>query len=126
MNVNQPNNLTLTPLFNGGGIHTEPQTVRGYYRGTAAEPMRFDLTYLADTQNFTGVQCIYLDNSENDGAAIIEVEETNQRIKCPAGKQGYFPLLVPGRAKFTLRHDGTGTANIPVFFLNFTIAQGVW
>ncbi|WWT38758.1 penton [Enterobacteria phage PRDpeacock] len=126
MNVNNPNQMTVTPVYNGCDSGEGPQSVRGYFEALPGETVRFDLTYLKDTQGFSGVQCVYIDNSENDGAAIIDVEETGQRITCPAGKQGYFPLLVPGRAKFVMRHNGSGKKSVPVFFLNFTIAQGVW
>jgi len=126
MNVNNPNQMTVTPVYNGCDSGEGPQSVRGYFDAVAGESVKYDLTYLADTQGFTGVQCIYIDNAENDGAFEIDVEETGQRIKCPAGKQGYFPLLVPGRAKFVARHFGSGKKSVPLFFLNFTIAQGVW
>ncbi len=124
MNINQPNNISVTPVQTGEGCPA--LSVKVYFNAAPNIKQSFDLTYLADTQGFKGVQCVYIDNADNDGELKIHVDETDQIIKCPARRQGYFPILVPSRSRFYISHLGTAEKTIPIFFLNFTVAQGVW
>lgn len=124
MKINNPTNLIVTPVTRQDD--SNPLSVRGYFDAEPNTKALIDLKYLEDTQGFKGVQCIFIDNSLNDGDVIIESSETGQRVVCKKNMQGYFPLLSPTRAVFTLTQTGTRKLEIPVFFLNFTIAQGTW
>lgn len=72
------------------------------------------------------IQGVYIDNSQGAAAVNCITIMSDQIISCPAGYQGYFPLLCPSnQAKFTLISTGNG-AVIPAFFYNMPLPAVVW
>lgn len=124
INVNQPNDLSATVVAHGGN-HT-PLSVRVYAQVAPNNSVMVDLSHMADMDLFQSAQCIFVDNSDNDGDLIIDIGETGQRIISRKGKQGYYPILATKRARFTISTTGKKSLNVGTNFLNFTIAQGEW
>ena len=126
MNQAQPNQYTMNIVNHGEPTDNQPQSARIYFEGNPDERVNFDLSHLADTQNFKLIQTVFIDNYGNDGDLIIEIPDTQQRIICKANKQGYFPVLSYTRLKVSVKQVGTKKMAIPIYFMNFIIAQGSW
>ena len=126
MNQNQTNQYTVAVVSHGEPTGNKPQSGRVYFDIDPNTKQSFDLSILADTQDFKEIQTVYIDNYDNDGDLILELPETQQRIICKAGLQGYFPLLTYTRLKVVVWHKGTKKVNVPIYFLNFIISQGAW
>lgn len=88
--------------------------------------INFDLSHLSTVEGIKNIQTVFIDNYGNDGELIIEINETRQRIVCKPNKQGYFPILGFSRLKGTIMHNSTEQKKIPIYFLNFIVAQGAW
>lgn len=119
-------NSGLTPLsVPNGAVPCE---------GTKAFPFKLDFTvgnaYVIDmtqsylNKQFSTLQCVYIDNSDNASDLDIICNATDQRVSCPAGSQGYFPLLAPSPPKFVVQTSGS--LLLEIIFLNFYIPPGLW
>lgn len=126
LKVNQPESFVITTVNHGEPIDNKPQAAKIYFDSEPNKKVNFDLSNLSDTQNFKLIQTVFIDNYDNDGDLIIEIPETSQRIICKAGKQGYFPILSYTRLKLSVYHKGTGKIALPIYLMNFIIAQGSW
>ena len=126
MNQNQPNQFTVNVVNHGEPTRNQPQSARVYFDVGPNQRVNFDLTNLADTQDFIEIQTIYIDNSQCDGECIIEIPDTQQRIVAKANTQGYYPILSFHRLKFSAMHTGSKKVDIPIFLLNFIVSQGAW
>lgn len=126
MNITQPHGTILNAVVHDTSNNELSQSLAFKFKSLANVKHLIDLSYLSDTDGFSKIQTVFIDNYENNGDVIIEVLNTDQRIICKANKQGYFPILSDTRAKFKAYHTGTGEPEINLNFLNFIIAQGSW
>lgn len=124
INVNNPDNFTIDSVNHGGD--SEPMTVRVHAIIDAGGRGLIDLTHLASTIGFDTVQCIFIDNADHDGDIEIRSLESGQMIRCKTGRQGYYPILAPRKARFEIVNRGKSTYSANLVFMNFTIAQGEW
>lgn len=83
-----------------------------------------DLTLLKSTGGLSGVQTIYIDNSNNDQPVSITTSVINQNISIGAGWQGFFPCFLTDNIKITIESTGTGTGEI--ILINVAMAAAVW
>jgi hypothetical protein len=109
------------PLFNGKKPPEGPRGVTAYYNFTGGLTPSFttDLTSLKQAGGITMVQAIWIDNSANNQPLEVGLTITGQQVSCPAGDQGFYPVLVASQAKFNISCTGTGLATI--IFLNTEI-----
>lgn len=126
MNINQPHDTLLNKVNHDANISDDSLSVGITYKSLANKKRLIDLSYLADTEGFSKIQTVFIDNYECDGDLILEVLNTNQKIICKANKQGYFPILTNNRSRFNVYHTGSGEPQINLYFLNFIISQGSW
>ena len=94
----------------------------------ATDPQPF--LYVADLYNhgpgypgLSGLQTLYVDNTNGAGDMTVNVEGSGQKLKIKAGMQGFYPVISPkqGRIIFT----GSGGL-VTVLLLNFTVAAYEW
>ncbi len=64
---------------------------------------------------------VYVDNSGNADVLEIEVAGIGQKVKIPAHKQSYMPLLCTDNAELTFRTTPNNQLLIPLFVLNFPV-----
>ena len=55
--------------------------------------MEFDISQIVQNGGMKALQSVYIDNGPNSCAMTLEVMSTKQRVTCPPGHQGWFPLL---------------------------------
>ncbi len=55
--------------------------------------MEFDISQVIQAGGMKVLQSVYIDNGPNSCAMTLEVKSTKQRITCPPGGQGWFPLI---------------------------------
>lgn len=91
---------------------------------TTAATAQIDMTLATGQQKISGVQSIYVDNSENPAPLTVLVDGTNQEIECPALSQGTYPVISTNRPKFTV--SSTGGVSVLIHFLNVPIPCNVW
>lgn len=70
------------------------------------------------------IQTIYVDNSNNGSPVSIAVDGNGQVITVPPNSQGYLYVLAQKQARFTV--TSSGSADVPMQFLNFPVPQIVW
>jgi hypothetical protein len=84
----------------------------------------FDMVSIKQTGRLSGIQAIFIDNSNNNQPVSITTTIINQVLQIAAGYQGYFPILVSDQVKMTVASTGNGV--VPILFLNFPIAASIW
>ena len=88
-------------------------------------------SYLLTLENFQALghfsmcQTLWVDLSTSGENMIITVGSTGQIIKCLAGTQGYYNVLVPNPINITFTCVG-GPADVRVQVINVPIAGVVW
>lgn len=122
----QPNQFTTSVVNHGEPSGFVPRSAKIYFDSEPNNRVNFDLSLLADTQNFDKIQTVFIDNYDNDGDLILELPDTQQKIIAKKGTQGYYPLLCFERVKVSIKHTGTKKINVPIYFLNFIVSQGAW
>lgn len=112
MRGDAPKSITAPCDFSATGI---PST--GYYWNPA---------YFLQAGYIKTVQCVYIDNSQNNGPVTVSNPQFNQTFVLAAGWQGYFPCIAPflSGGNFLITSTGTGIAN--VLFLNVQMGIGQW
>lgn len=91
---------------------------------TTTDTVLVDFTVTTSQAKISTVQMIYVDNFGNPARLDIAVSGTSQIIRCPAGRQGWFPVVATNRPKFTC--TTTPGVTVTVLFLNVPVAQGNW
>lgn len=126
--VTQPHEFIGTTVVNGSPQTkgAEPQIYRTVFNAAPLNKIKFDLSYLKDTQGFIGIQTVFINNSDNDGKFYLQCDETEQVLIVKAGMQAYIPVFSTTRPKFTAWHDGSDILKTNLFFSNYLIAQGDW
>lgn len=112
MRGDSPKSITAPCDFSAAGI---PST--GYYWNPA---------YFLQAGYIKTVQCVYIDNSQNNGPVTVANPQFNQSFVLAAGWQGYFPCIAPflSGGNFNITSTGTGICN--VLFLNVQMGIGQW
>lgn len=126
--VTQPHNFIGVPVVNGQpqAKGAAPQIYRTVFDGEPLKKIKYDLSYLKDTQGFVGIQTVFINNVDNDGKFYLQCDETEQVLIVKAGMQAYIPIFSTSRPKFTAWHDGSKNLKTNIFFSNYLIAQGDW
>lgn len=88
---------------------------------------RVDMSHQYSLGTMTGVQTIFVDLADAKHDIYIHTIDTDQTIKAYAGTQGYYPILATSNMKFDVWSNAKEEINnVPVYFLNFPVALGVW
>lgn len=122
MTVNNPQQTQNQPLYIGG-IPKEGALSLLANVEINNNTVSVDLKQMYDTGSISGIQAIYVDNADNNFNVEFYSIDSAQRIIIKANSQGYYPVLTGKYLKFNIK-GGVGT--VPIFFLNFAIAQGGW
>jgi hypothetical protein len=69
------------------------------------------------------IQTVYIDNSQNDGAATVMLS-TGQQITAKGRTQGFYNCLA--QEPFKVSFESTGGARVSFIFLNFSIQPAQW
>lgn len=69
---------------------------------------------------------VFVDNGLNVNDLEIEVGGIGQRVRIPAGKQAYMPLLIGDSPQLTFRTTANNQLHIPVAILNFPVWPYIW
>jgi hypothetical protein len=83
-----------------------------------------DFTQQFNQKQFTTLQTVYVDNSNNPQPVIITCSGTGQVITAPAMSQGYYSLLQPTPPQLNVA--SAGAVKVTLQFLNFYIPPTVW
>lgn len=84
-----------------------------------------DLSLLQQTGELRQCQTLYIDNSANDSALMIQSEMMLQAVKIPAGGQGYIPILAPNPPRFSIMCASANSVAY-VFALNYSVPPAQW
>lgn len=85
-------------------------------------PQSLDLTNYQSSGKISGLQTAFIDNSQGTASLTLTVTSNNTGVTCPAGSQGFFPILVSANPQFSV--SGVGTAKIT--FLNVPMPAAIW
>lgn len=112
MRNDSPKSINASCDFSAAGIPTT-----GYYWNPA---------YFLQAGYIKTVQCVYIDNSLNNGPVTVSNPQFNQSFTLSAGWQGYFPCIAPflSGGNFNITSTGTGIANVQ--FLNVQMGCAQW
>lgn len=112
MRNDSPKAIQASCDFSAAGI---PAT--GYYWNPA---------YFLQAGYIKTVQCVYIDNSLNNGPVTVSNPQFNQAFTLSAGWQGYFPCIAPflSGGQFLITSGGTGVAVVQ--FLNVQMGCAQW
>lgn len=132
--------MTLTPGtvgYSQGGVYNAqsianalipkegPKMVPFQIDFPTVSSFEIDLTLTMQQQRITAVQSMYLDLRNATASVSVTISITNQVIELEAGKQGYFPILVPETgAKLIV--SSASTAAINLMLLNVPVPADVW
>ena len=108
-----------------GGMPCEGAKVLPYVMDfSAASQYDFDLTGQYQGNQFTTLQCAYIDNSANGSSLTISMNVTNQTIVVPKNSCGYFTLVMPAPPKLSV--TTAGLVKVYMALMNFYIPPTVW
>lgn len=102
----------------------EPRAIRFNADFAATDTYEVDLNNAIELKQIDGIQSLFVDNVGNAQFVDFVFSGTNQRIRVPAGAQGYFPILAPNPARFTIA--STGAVAISFQVLNFPVPAQFW
>lgn len=91
-----------------GGPKAVPQTLDF----TNATEIEVDLSAMTQNGFIDFISGVWVDNSANTETLSIKCNKTSQIVKIPAGRQGYFPLIVDNPPKFICSTDGAVIINV--------------
>ncbi len=95
------------------------------YDWTQGAAFTDDFSSLIDGGRLTTLQSVFIDNADCSGAVRLTIGETQQRIVCPPGSQGVFPVFIVGGSGFTVS-GGDGASTTTLAFLNVPMQSAVW
>lgn len=91
---------------------------------TAANAYLVDFTQQYQQKQFTTVQCVFIDNSENSDDLDVICQTTKAVITAPPFSQGFYTLLQPSPPVFQVQSNGNLV--VEIVFLNFYVPPTVW
>ncbi len=107
-----PKSVTCVCDFSASGV---PGT--GYY---------IDISQFFNKNYFKTIQTIFLDNTGNNGYALVYNATFNQSFALPPGWQGYFPTLCPAGSGGTFNVVSSGSGIVNVQLINVALPLGQW
>ncbi len=117
-------NLSIQNALNGQ-LPCEGAKVLPYIMDFAASVQYdFDLTQQYNQGSFSSVQGFYIDNTGNGSTVVVTVDQTQQTIVVPAGKSGFFIMLMPSPPKLSAR--SAGAVSVYIGLINFYVPPIVW
>lgn len=120
-------NLAAFRVFNGYAPEDGSKTLTFAVDFTASAIYKLNAKTLPAFGKMDGFQTVYIDNSGNSQPLTIMCHVTNQSVICPAGAQGYFPVLSTPSPSFTISLPAVGTNNTTwLQFLNVPVPANVW
>lgn len=103
---------------------TEPRAIRFVADFAAVDTYSVDLNNAIELKQIDGIQSLWVDNVGNAQPVDFTFSGSNQRLRVPAGVQGYFPVLAPNPASFIVSSSGAVAINFQV--LNFPVPSNYW
>lgn len=91
---------------------------------TAVNAYLIDLTQQYQQKQFTTLQTVYIDNSNNNSILQVVCSVTGQVITAPALSQGYYAILQPSPPRLQVQTNGGVIVTIQL--MNFYIPPVVW
>lgn len=85
-----------------------------------------DLTTLIQQAKVKGIQCLFVDNSANNGFVSISNPQFGQSFSIPGGYQAYFPILAAFGSGNKFSVTSTGNLIVNVNFLNTRFPLAIW
>lgn len=85
----------------------------------------FDLSQLQNQGELFQCQTLFVDNSVNDKALVLQSSMMLQKINVPAGSQGYIPILAPNPPRFSITCSSAGSS-VAIFALNYSVPAALW
>ena len=86
-----------------------------------ATSIEVDMTGPIVAEELTYVSGAYVDNYDNPAPLEIIVANSLQRVRVPAGKSMYVPLLITGAASITCNTPAKDGLIVPVYMVNFPV-----
>ncbi len=113
------------PVVNGS-VPCEGTKILPFSLDFTAGPTSYsiDFTQVFQQKQFSTLQTVWIDNSENNDPLSIVCNTSNQIITAPARSQGYYALLQPTPGRVLVQT--AGSLVITIIFLNFYIPPTVW
>ena len=116
----------------GSPLNLDPGTTPP--EGAKSIGVNFDFTLGAtatlNTQvaelGMSSVQTLYVDNRNNLSSATFQVAGSNQFVTCPPQTQGFFPILLVGKASLTIIGSSAGNILVQVQLINVYIDPMIW
>lgn len=114
-------------IFNGYSPNEGSQALSVVFDFTANTSYGLNLKQYPALGKMSGVQSVYIDNSGNNQPLTIQTHVFLQSVTCPAGAQGYFPLLCAREPSFTVSLPALGTNAVTrLQFLNVPVPSEFW
>lgn len=83
-----------------------------------------DLTNQFQRHLMTSVKCIYFDNSTGASDVVIAfISPVLHTVICPAGYQGFYPVIISGEPHFTVMGARGGSSNFRMALMNYTVSS---
>lgn len=93
---------------------------------TTFDTYNIDLTPQQQGGQFSFVQTVYIDNSDNAAALQLIASATGQRIVVPPNGMCYMPFLQPNPPQMQAITTPAGGLIVGIMFLNFYVPPIVW
>jgi len=84
-----------------------------------------DLTSFISNNNIDQIQAAFIDNSQGSSTFVIAMQSSGMVLRCPAGYQGWCPILISYPTGGEITFSGAGHLT-PVFFTNVPMPVGFW
>lgn len=115
----------IYPVGNGGNMPCEgAKAVTAQLNFVTNAAYLVDLTSLFNNSQFSALQTLYIDNTQNTSPITAVVAGSNQSLTIPAGRGGYFPVIAVNPPKVLFSSAGAFT--VFVALLNFYLPGQIW
>jgi hypothetical protein len=92
---------------------------------TQGSTYNFDLLLEMQQRWIDVVKAVYIDNSANNSATILQFGSVGMKVQCRANRQGIFPAVMAlGDARITA--TSAGNLMVPVVFFNVDLPPQWW
>lgn len=122
----EPKGALIETVNFGEPSNNSPMSAENFYMAGEQKVEKYDYSQLSTDQGIKNFQTIFIDNYENDSDLIFINLINGQKIVCKANKQGYFPLLINDKLKFSIYSKTNLKLRINFYLVNFSISQGTW
>ncbi|MDE2101031.1 MAG: DUF1859 domain-containing protein [Patescibacteria group bacterium] len=94
--------------------------------GIPSKGYSIDITKFQQSKYFHVLQCLFIDNSLNNGYVLVNSPLFGQAFALPPGYQGYFPILGAQMSGVPLQVTSTGNQSATVILLNTYFPAMQW